>query len=119
MEEEKSLLREAEAAVGELSFAVKKIELSSKLKSTELCVYVNLTTCENENYCVELTSRGWRIVSGTHDKISSPTTSELTSTSHCYETMYQLLDSLSPEYRVRFSNKVASELERHLRTEAS
>lgn len=47
MEEEKSLLREAEAAVGELSFAVKKIELSSKLKSTELCVYVNLTTCES------------------------------------------------------------------------
>uniref|UniRef100_A0A0N5AFH2 DUF727 domain-containing protein n=1 Tax=Syphacia muris TaxID=451379 RepID=A0A0N5AFH2_9BILA len=115
MEEEKSLLREAEAAVEELAFAVSDIALSKKLRNSKLCVYVNLTTCENKDYCVELTSRGWRIVSLYHDNVSELTEDNGDeAVNHYYETMYQLLNALSPEYRRRFSSKIAAELERHL-----
>jgi len=52
---------EAEAAVREISFAVNFVELSKVLESTDYIVYINLTTRENENYCVELCLQGFKV----------------------------------------------------------
>ena len=52
---------EAEAAVTEVAFAVRHVEMSQKLACTDEVVYLNLRTKENETYTVELSVPGFRV----------------------------------------------------------
>ena len=56
------LLRiEADAAVQEVGFAVKHVEISRTLPQTNERVYMNLTTKETQSYCVEFSVQGFRV----------------------------------------------------------
>ena len=61
IDEEKLLRIEAEGAIKEIAFAVNSVEVSSKLPNTDDVVYLNLTTKEDERFCVELTVLGFRV----------------------------------------------------------
>ena len=59
---EENLLRiEAEDVMKDVRYAVKSAEISSRLPSSSLIVYINLTTKEDERYCVELSLQGFRV----------------------------------------------------------
>ena len=56
------LLRiEADAAVQEVEFAVKCVEISKALPNTKEHVYMNLTTKEGQSFCVEFSVQGFRV----------------------------------------------------------
>ena len=52
---------EAEAAIREIAFAVEYVERSRVLPGNLQLVYLNLTTREREDYCVELCLQGFRV----------------------------------------------------------
>lgn len=94
---------EAEEVVKEVSYAVKRVQISTVLPNCSDLIYLNLETKENKEFCVELSVRGFRVVSGCFDKIE-------TENSKCYETIYALLDDLSPGYRNSFGDTLAMKL---------
>lgn len=55
---------EAEAAVREIAFAVDFVERSKVLPGSPQLVYLNLTTRERKDYCVELCLQGFRVSLG-------------------------------------------------------
>ncbi|XP_052088779.1 GSK3-beta interaction protein-like [Mytilus californianus] len=101
--DEHTLRIEAEEVVKEVSYAVKFVIISPNLPSNNQLVYLNLETKENEEFCVELSVRGFRVVSRHFDKIDNLE-------SRCYETIYALLDNLSPGYRNTFGDTLAMKL---------
>uniref|UniRef100_A0A0N5A8F5 WASC4 n=1 Tax=Syphacia muris TaxID=451379 RepID=A0A0N5A8F5_9BILA len=88
---ESSLELEAIAAVHELSFAVQSISVSEMLPRTSELIFVNVTTLEAIN------------LKNLNNLLDLFTT--------YYDTLYGLMDALSPGYRDRFSEKVAQKLE--------
>ena len=60
-EEQSGMLFEGQEAVKEIAFAVVHAGLSSVLPSTDHNVYLNLTTKEEANYCIELSGLGFRV----------------------------------------------------------
>ncbi|VDD97527.1 unnamed protein product [Enterobius vermicularis] len=107
---ESSLELEAIAAVHELSFAVQSISVSEMLPRTSELIFVNVTTLEGQPYCLELTMKGWRVASLRQDCMHGDFT-KLELFTNYYDTLYGLMDSLSPRYRDRFNEKVAEKLE--------
>ena len=59
--DEKILRIEAQEIVKEVAFAVKKVEISSRLPNCEDLVYLNICTKEDTCYCVELSVRGFQV----------------------------------------------------------
>ena len=59
--DEKILHIEAQEIVKEVTFAVKKVEISSRLPNCEDLVYLNICTKEDTCYCVELSVRGFQV----------------------------------------------------------
>ncbi|KAK6109023.1 hypothetical protein QQG55_34340 [Brugia pahangi] len=106
---ESSLELEAIAAVHELSFAVQTISVSEILPRTPDLIFVNVTTTEGQPYCLELTLKGWRITSLRHDCMHGDYT-RLELFTVYYDTLYDLMDKLSPNYRNLFSEKLAQKL---------
>ncbi|KAM3716652.1 GSK3B-interacting protein [Dirofilaria immitis] len=104
-----SLELEAVAAVHELSFAVKTISVSEILPRTPDLIFVNVTTVEGQPYCLELTLKGWRVTSLRHDCMQGDYT-RLDLFTVYYDTLYDLMDRLSPNYRNLFSEKLAQKL---------
>lgn len=60
-DENYSLKIEAAEVIKEIGFAVKSVELSKIIKSSDELVYFNLETNERLKYCVELSPRGFRV----------------------------------------------------------
>uniref|UniRef100_A0A1I7W4K0 DUF727 domain-containing protein n=1 Tax=Loa loa TaxID=7209 RepID=A0A1I7W4K0_LOALO len=106
---ESSLELEAVAAVHELSFAVQTISVSEILPRTPDLIFVNVTTVEGQPYCLELTLKGWRVTSLRHDCMHGDYT-RLDLFTVYYDTLYDLMDKLSPNYRNLFSEKLAQKL---------
>ncbi|CAJ0585273.1 unnamed protein product, partial [Mesorhabditis spiculigera] len=106
---ETSLELEAIAAVHELSFAVQSISVSEILPRTPDLIFVNMTTLEGQPYCLELTLKGWRITSQRSDCMTGDFT-RLDLFTKYYESLYALMDDISPGYRVRFGEKLAMKL---------
>lgn len=98
------MLAEAEAIIKEISFAVSEIQLSEKLEQSVNCVYMNLTTKEQKSHCVQLSGQGFRIVGMKFDEVNQEEYSEF------FETIYALLDTISPQYRESFGDALASKL---------
>jgi hypothetical protein len=96
---------EAEEVIKEVSYAVKSVQISSVLPNSIDLVYLNLETKENKEFCVELSVRGFRVVSKCFDKIQDLEFK-------FYETIYALLDDLSPEYRNTFGDTLVMKLQR-------
>ncbi|XP_074661704.1 GSK3B-interacting protein-like [Tubulanus polymorphus] len=100
---EKILVVEVSEAIKEIKFAVEHVEMSKKLPSTEQTVYFNMKTKEKDEFCVELSVQGFRIAGKEFDIIDDYK-------SRYYETIYALLDHVSPGYRNTFGDALTAKL---------
>lgn len=94
---------EGEAVINDIKKHVKDIKISETLECNNQRVYLNLTTLEDQDYCVELSAYGFRIVGTTYDATNIVTDSY-------FETPYSLLNTISPEFRLSFGNTLMSKL---------
>lgn len=94
---------EAQALINDVKSHVKNIRVSENLESSEKIIYLNVTTLEDENFCVELSAAGLSIVGHKHDDTSEKG-------DVFFETPYSLLDFISPQYRNSFGNLLLRKL---------
>lgn len=102
----KDMRLEAEAVVNDVLFAVAEMYVSQSLGSASDVAYINVETREGNRYCLELTEAGLRVVGYAFDRVDKDMTSQY------HETVYSLLDTLSPGYREAFGNALLQRLER-------
>ncbi|KJH44811.1 hypothetical protein DICVIV_09157 [Dictyocaulus viviparus] len=103
------LEEEAVEAVREFSYAVQSLCISEMLPRTNELLFLNLTTLEGKSYCIELTAKGWRIASNRADCMNGDFRQLHVHTQY-FESLNQLLDSISPSYRQRFGEKLNEKL---------
>ncbi|EDW19444.1 GSK3-beta interaction protein [Drosophila mojavensis] len=113
---------EANAIINDVKAHVAEIVISSKLVSSATKIYLNIRTIESATCCVQVTGRGFKIVSSQYDTIDEepalgpdgePEEEEI------FETPYALLDKISPRYVESFGNKLCQQLRQlqQMRTE--
>ncbi|KAK4873093.1 hypothetical protein RN001_015122 [Aquatica leii] len=95
--------QEAASVINDIKNHVKNVEISN-LKNTNQRVYLNITTLESENYCVELSGQGFRVVGKAYDLV------DLTDTEY-FETPYSLLSKISLNFYQSFGNELMSKLQ--------
>nr|XP_004665664.2 GSK3B-interacting protein [Jaculus jaculus] len=101
----KDMRLEAEAVVNDVLFAVNNMFVSKSLRCADDVAYINVETKERSRYCLELTEAGLRVVGYAFDQVDD----HLQTPYH--ETVYSLLDTLSPAYRDAFGNALLQRLE--------
>ncbi|KAK7503230.1 hypothetical protein BaRGS_00005495 [Batillaria attramentaria] len=104
-DQEHTLKIEAVEVVKEVAYAVNFVEISSVLPVSDFLVYLNLCTKENESFCVELSVQGFRVVGRQFNTVEGSCVSPY------YETIYSLLDAVSPGYRNSFSETLMQKLQ--------
>ena len=62
MEEPIDFIAEAKASLSDVSFALQYGELSKNVSSDCTVAYINLTTRENDHFCVKLNSCGFQVI---------------------------------------------------------
>ncbi|KAM8736630.1 GSK3-beta interaction protein [Sparus aurata] len=102
----KDMRLEAEAVVNDVLFAVSEMHVSQSLTSASDVAYINVETREGNRYCLELTEAGLRVVGYAFDQVDEDLNTQY------HETVYSLLDKLSPGYREAFGNALLQRLER-------
>ncbi|XP_020775431.1 GSK3-beta interaction protein [Boleophthalmus pectinirostris] len=102
----KDMRLEAEAIVNDVLFAVAQMHVSHCLNCALDVAYINVETKERNQYCLELTEAGLRVVGYAFDQVNEDVNTQY------HETVYSLLDSLSPGYREAFGNALLQRLER-------
>lgn len=102
----KDMRLEAEAVVNDVLFAVSQMHVSQSLNSASDVAYINVETREGNRYCLELTEAGLRVVGYVFDQVDEDLSTQY------HETVYSLLDTLSPGYREAFGNALLQRLER-------
>ncbi|KAG8561549.1 hypothetical protein GDO81_015388 [Engystomops pustulosus] len=101
----KDMRLEAEAVVNDVLFAVTNMFVSKNLPCAVDMAYINVEIKEGTRYCLELTDAGLRVVGFAFDQVDEGYHSQY------HETIYSLLDSLSPAYREAFGNALLRRLE--------
>ncbi|KAH0620383.1 hypothetical protein JD844_020773 [Phrynosoma platyrhinos] len=101
----KDMRLEAEAVVNDVLFAVGNMFVSKSLPCAEDVAYINVETRERNRYCLELTETGLRVVAYAFDQVDDSVQNPY------HETVYSLLDSVSPAYREAFGNALLQRLE--------
>ncbi|XP_054653475.1 GSK3-beta interaction protein [Dunckerocampus dactyliophorus] len=101
----KDMRLEAEAVVNDVLFAVTQMQVSKNLSSTSEVAYINVETREGNRYCLELTEAGLRVVGYAFNQVDEDLDTQY------HETVYSLLDTLSPGYREAFGNALLQRLE--------
>ncbi|XP_078516250.1 GSK3B-interacting protein isoform X2 [Lissotriton helveticus] len=101
----KDMRLEAEAVVNDVLFAVGNMFVSKNLPSAVDVAYINVEIREGTRYCLELTEAGLRVVGHAFDHVNDDSETQY------HETVYSLLDSLSPAYREAFGNALLQRLE--------
>uniref|UniRef100_A0A3Q4ABE6 GSKIP domain-containing protein n=1 Tax=Mola mola TaxID=94237 RepID=A0A3Q4ABE6_MOLML len=102
----KDMRLEAEAVVNDVLFAVSEMHVSQSLNRASDVAYINVETREGNQYCLELTEAGLRVVGYAFNQVNEDLSTQY------YETVYSLLDTLSPGYREAFGNALLQRLER-------
>ncbi|XP_054469583.1 GSK3-beta interaction protein [Anoplopoma fimbria] len=97
---------EAEAVVNDVRFAVAEMHVSQSVTSASDVAYINVETREGNRYCLELTEAGLRVVGYAFNQVDEDLNTQY------HETVYSLLDTLSPGYREAFGNALLQRLER-------
>lgn len=97
--------QEAEAAINDIRKHVSKASVSPILTNTNQRIYINLTTLENANYCIEMSAMGFKVVGRTYDDNSLSQSDNDT-----YETPYALLNEISQKYKESFGGELMSKL---------
>ncbi|XP_069493805.1 GSK3B-interacting protein isoform X2 [Ambystoma mexicanum] len=101
----KDMRLEAEAVVNDVLFAVGNMFVSKNLPCAVDVAYINVEIREGTRYCLELTEAGLRVVGHAFDNVNEDSQTQY------HETIYSLLDSLSPAYREAFGNALLQRLE--------
>ncbi|KAF5300688.1 hypothetical protein FQA39_LY11050 [Lamprigera yunnana] len=100
--DEENWRHEAESVIIDVKNHVKHIELSN-LKNTTKNVFLNITTLEDQDYCVELSKDGFRVV-GKSFNVDDQNNGEY------FETPYSLLSKISINFYRSFGNELMSKL---------
>ncbi|XP_017016439.1 GSK3-beta interaction protein [Drosophila kikkawai] len=124
---------EANAIINDVKAHVAEICISSKLASDATQIFLNIRTIESATCCVQVTSRGFKIVSSQYDTIDedkrisallrngggSNSGDEEEEDEEIFETPYALLDKISPRYVESFGNQLCQQLRQlqQMRTE--
>ncbi|XP_067647280.1 GSK3-beta interaction protein-like isoform X2 [Eurosta solidaginis] len=102
---------EAAAIIRDVNPHVALIEISRQLPSNENKVYLNVRTIERNDYCVQVSGIGFRIVSNVFDTINADKGEANENVDdEVYETPYALLDKISPSYVESFGNQLCRQL---------
>ncbi|XP_061553058.1 GSK3-beta interaction protein [Phycodurus eques] len=101
----KDMRLEADAVVNDVLFAVAQMHVSNNLNNSSDVAYINVETREGNRYCLELTEAGLRVVGYAFNKVDDDLSTQY------HETVYSLLDTLSPGYREAFGNALLQRLE--------
>ncbi|XP_077412530.1 GSK3-beta interaction protein [Vanacampus margaritifer] len=101
----KDMRLEADAVVNDVLFAVAQMHVSKNLSNSPDVAYINVETREGNRYCLELTEAGLRVVGYAFNEVDEDLSSQY------HETIYSLLDTLSPGYREAFGNALLQRLE--------
>jgi len=102
---------EATAVIADIHPYVKEISISTALPRDSSGVYLNLQTKEDKMYTIEMSSAGFRIAGQKYDSIEPEADSGQNTNGIVYfETIYALLDVISPAYRHSFSTALADKL---------
>ena len=96
---------EAEAVIRDVRDLVKSMNVSTHFESSNVRIYFELLTQEDEFFLVEMTALGFKVVGKKADSIDSAIESSL------YETPYSLLTNISSGYSKRFGDQLSSKLE--------
>ncbi|XP_060079669.1 GSK3-beta interaction protein-like [Ylistrum balloti] len=105
-EEENFTLRiEAQEVAKEVAFAVDFVEIAKDLPNGDKVIHLNLRTQEEQEFSVELTDQGFRVVGNKFNMVDENTSSQY------FETIYALLDNHSPKYRKSFGDALLKKLE--------
>ncbi|XP_018028070.1 protein GSKIP homolog [Hyalella azteca] len=96
-------LTEAYGIIKDVNECVSIITVSA-IPATDSCVHLNLTTLELQDYTIELSAAGFRVVGRSHNEKTLPSDTY-------FETPYALLNNLSPAYGERFCSIVSAKLE--------
>lgn len=97
--------QEAHAAISDIKKHVKTASISPILPSNNQRIYINLTTLENTNYCIEMSASGFRVVGRKYDDTSLSSIENMN-----YETPYALLNNISQKYRESFGGELMNKL---------
>ncbi|CAI8045811.1 GSK3-beta interaction protein [Geodia barretti] len=97
--------KEAQQSLDEVRYALSEGWVSERLESSSQYAYLNLTTREGQEYCVRLSGRGFQVVGRSHDEVSGEE-------GGTWETVYSLLNCISPSYSSSFSARLADRLNR-------
>lgn len=102
-----NLLDEVEFLINDIGFAVNSISLSKTLSQTSNTVYLNIETKDEEVFTVRLTLQGFQVVSHENDKDENGSVKYPVA----YETIYSLLENISPSYVSLFGKALTEKLE--------
>ena len=124
---------EAQQVLKEISYAILEGALSETLASDANCAYFNLTTKEKAEMTIRLCSRGFevftksrlvvleislvsfhfKVVGHSHDNcvLEKDSSEAAESTLKAFETIYALLQEVSPSYQQSFQDAVTSKLQ--------
>lgn len=124
-EQEFNCIDEANAIINDVKKHVAEIAISSKLESSATQIYLNIRTIESATCCVQVTNRGFKIVSSQYDTIDndkilkSSLDTDDDEDEEIFETPYALLDKISPRYVESFGNQLCHQLRQlqQMRTE--
>lgn len=120
---------EANAIINDVKAHVAEICISSKLASDATQIYLNIRTIESATCCVQVSSRGFKIVSSQYDTIDEDSRISALlrngqeqgddEEEEIFETPYALLDKISPRYVESFGNQLCQQLRalQQMRTE--
>lgn len=97
--------QEALAAIDDIRKHVKRAVISPLVLSNSQRVYINITTLENREYCIEMSAAGFRVVGRSHND----TCFSIIETVY-YETPYSLLNTISEGYRQSFGGELMNKL---------
>jgi hypothetical protein len=102
---------EAQTIIDDIRYHVHDIKIcdESILTSNNHSIFMNLTTLEQFKFCIQLSPLGFCIISHEHNhtiKISDVEDSNY----EYFETIYSLLDSVSPQYRNSFGKSLMDKL---------
>ena len=106
-----TLEMEAERFCLDISYGVKYVKISDKLEKNSSVVHINISTLENENWCIELNNHGFIIVSNSFDSIdNTPEPNYISNKKKKFETIESLMFTISPMFSQKFNEMVSKKL---------
>ena len=96
--------KEAEAVIADVKSCVAHICLSEGQPNPKNEIFMNLTILEGDEFTVQLTVAGFRIVGNKHESIDPGMQTRF------YETPYALLNEISKKFNEVFSERLSQRL---------